>query len=220
MRKSIILAGAGAALAMSSPSSAAVVICGGANCVSTDENVLVDAATGAVINGTTNNTNAGVTFASTTDTSLVGSANGQADVSSADGLLNGLSFSLASGFGFKTATFNLFPLPGNEDNEATTVFITYMLNGVAYQISQSVNANGQNFFGIYGTAGEVFTSGGFLASPSTTGIQDLRQLRLGGVAAISAVPDAATWLTMLIGFFGLGFVLRRRRAGKQVLSFA
>ena len=220
MRKSIFIAGAAAALLTSSPSWAGVVICAGANCVATDENVLVDTGTGATITGETNTTNVAVTFTSPTDSSLVGSANGQADVSSADGLLNGLTFSLASGFGFEAATFNLFPLPGNADNEATTVFLTYMLDGVAYEVSQSINTNGQNFFGIYGTAGEVFTSGGFLASPSSTGIQDLRQLRLGGVAAISAVPDVATWLTMLIGFFGLGFVLRRRQQIGSVLSFA
>ncbi|MGX7953456.1 hypothetical protein ACWPM1_12965 [Tsuneonella sp. HG249] len=187
--------------------------------MTTDENVLVDTGTGATINGETNNTNVDVTFTSTTDASLVGDANGQADVGSADGLLNGLTFSLASGFGFKTAEFNLFPLSGNQSNEATSVFITYVLNGISYQITQSVDTNGQNRFGIYGTAGETFTSGGFLASPSSTGIQDLRQLRLGGVAAISAVPDAATWMTLLIGFFGLGFVLRRRQE-RKALSFA
>ena len=66
MRKSIILAGAAAACLSSSPSLAGVVICAGSNCVATDENVLVDAGTGATITGQTNNTNVGVTFTSST----------------------------------------------------------------------------------------------------------------------------------------------------------
>ena len=91
------------------------------------------------------------------------------------------------------------------------VFLTYMLaDGTMAQVSRSINTNGQNFLGIYGTEGETFTSAGFLANPSSTGIQDLRQLRLGGVAAISAVPEPATWLTLLLGFFGLGGAMRRK----------
>lgn len=220
--RSVFLAAALAGLASISATTAqaGVVLCSDPSCVVTDENVLVEGATGVpVVNGVTNTTNVGVIFTSDTDALLNGSANGQADVSATDGLLNSLTFALTGGATFATAEFNLFPLPGNALNEAFQVIITYFTPGMGSQ-TVAINTNGQNFIGITGTDGEMFTSVTFLANPDTTGIQDLRQLRLGGIAS-TAVPEPATWMMMLLGFGAIGFALRRRpRQARGLLQVA
>lgn len=203
------------AIGVAAPSNAAVILCTGANCVNTDSNVLVNAATAPVITGTTNNGEIDVRFTSTTDATLVGGANGQASVGAIDNLLNQLTFTLENGFGFRSALFNLEPVPGNAANEATSVFVNYTLaNGSTGTITQAVNTNGQNFIGITGTNGEIFTSGGFTANPTSTGISELRQLRLGGLTAIGAVPEPTTWALFLLGFFGIGGALRHSRKAR------
>jgi hypothetical protein len=219
MRKLTLLAAATFA-ATAVPAAATVTICQTANCAPTDENVLVTAATNqTTINGTTNNTGVPVVFTSSTD-HLNGNANGQADVSATDGLLNDLTFALTGGNTFASATWNLFPLPGNANNEASSVIITY-LDPLGHTQTLSINTNGQNFMGIFGNAGERFVSVEFTANPITTGIQDLRQLRLGGVAGPngSPLPEPGTWGLMLLGFGAAGVAMRRNRR-KELLTQA
>lgn len=203
------------------PANAAIIICTGANCVDAKGNVLVTSGNGPTVAGDVDGV--GVTFSSTTDAILVGGANGQANVGSLDGLLNALTFTIQSGYGFESAIFNLSPLPGNQQNEAASVFLTYLLSdGTAKSITRSVADNGNNFFGIYGDAGEVFTSAGFVSNPTTDGIGDMRQVRLGGVAELAAaVPEPATWALMLLGFGVIGGAMRSRRKDPRVrVSFA
>jgi hypothetical protein len=219
MRKLSLLAAAAFAATVfaSSPAQATVVICTSPNCTATDENVLVTAATNVtVVNGTTNNTGVAGTFTSSTDT-LNGNANGQADVSANDGLLSQLTYTIDSGWYFTSAVFNLFPLPGNQNNEATSVFIQYWDPILGMQ-TETVSTNGQNDFGIYGNAGEQFIAIGFAADPSSTGIQDMRQLRLGGVAQVGQVPEPSTWALMLLGFGATGIAIRRSRRRKGTLA--
>jgi hypothetical protein len=223
--RTFVYAVAGAAAAAgATAANADVVICTGANCVTTDENVLVDSASGNTAVGHTNNTNATVNYTSdsATDPNLLVNSSGQADVSSADGLLNSLSFALANGYTFQTALFNLFPLPGNKPNEATQITITY-LDPSGHTKQMTINTNGQNFIGIYGTGGELFTGAGFYsgwgATPGTTGVQDMRQLRLGGVAG--PVPEPATWALMILGFGGVGASMRaKRKKAPKMLQIA
>lgn len=220
MRKLTLLAAAAFA-ATTTPAFATVNICTGNNCVSTDANVLVTAATNqTVINGTFNSgsTTAGVQFTSSTDR-LNGNANGQADVSATDGLLNNLTFALTGGYTFATATFNLFPLPGNQNNEATSVIITYLDPLLGTYGSVTINTNGNNFLGISGDAGERFVSVTFTGNPITDGIQDMRQLRLGGVAApTTPLPEPGTWGLMILGFGAAGVAMRRTRRRKALLT--
>ncbi len=201
------------------PANAAVILCQGANCVQTDSNVLVNAGT-TPLTGTYNNTDIDVLFESTSDT-LVASGNGQASVGAVDNLLNQLKFTIESGFGFTSAIFNLVPVPGNAAGEAVSVFINYVdANGMAGSIQTPVNTNGQNFFGISGTNGEVFTSAGFTSNPIGNGIGEFSQLRLGGVAAIGAVPEPAAWVMMLLGMAGVGYSMRRKDKGGLRVRFA
>ena len=163
-------------------------------------------------------------FTSTTDGTppshgLNGNANGQADVGAFDGLLNDLRFALTGGNTFASATWNLFPLSGNQDNEATSVIITY-LDPLGHTQTISIGTNGQNFMGIFGDAGERFISVEFTANPITTGIQDLRQLRLGGVAGPNGtpLPEPGTWGMMILGFGAAGIAMRRSRRRKALLA--
>lgn len=206
----VVAATAFFATSLPTPVNAAVILCTG-NCVNTDANVLVDTGQGPTISGNYNNSDVGVTFSSSTDTTLVGNANGQASVGSLDNLLNQLTFTIENGFGFTSALFNLAPINGKAANNAVSVFINYRLaDGTMSSITQTIDDNGQNFLGITGDAGEVFTSAGFTANPSTNGISEMKQLRLGGVAAIGAVPEPAAWVMMLIGMAAVGFNMRRK----------
>lgn len=191
------------------PANAAVIVCTGANCVNTDANVLINSTTSPVT-GTYNNSDIDVSFTSSEDT-LGATANGQASVFALDKLLNQLTFTIESGFGFTSALFNLEAVSGNVLNEAISVFVNYTrADGTTGQITQAIGTNGQNFIGFSGDKGEVFTSGGFTAIPTTTGIGEFKQLRLGGVAAIGAVPEPTTWVLMLLGMAGVGFSMRRK----------
>ena len=126
------------------PASAAVILCQGSNCVQTDANVLVNSETAPVITGNYNNSDVEVTFTSSTETSLVANGNGQASVGALNGLLNQLTFTIESGFGFTTAIFNLAAVPGNALGEAVSVFINYTnANGTSGSTQTSVNTNGQ-----------------------------------------------------------------------------
>jgi hypothetical protein len=220
---SVVIAGISIAASTfgASSASAAVNICTGNNCAATTENVLVNAASGVTtVTGSTQTSNLGVLFTSTTDVLLNGNANGQADISSADGLLNGLTFSLTDGATFTSATFNLFPLPGNQPNEATSVVLSYYNPLLGIAGTKTISTNGNNFIGISGDAGELFTSITFVSDPATSGIEDFRQLRLGGAApAVAAVPETATWGMMILGFGMIGAASRSRKV-KTNVNFA
>lgn len=203
------------------PASAAVLLCDGANCPAVDTNVYLNATTAqATVSGTVGqNSGVGITFSSLTDV-LNGDANGQAGISSTDGVLNSLSFLLQDGYSFGSATFNLVPVSGRSEAKADLVRITYYTPDAGWQ-TIGINTNGQNFTGIYGTAGERFIGAGFEGAPITDGIGNFRQLRLGDVRSNAsvleqsgAVPEASTWAMLLIGFGAVGATLRTRKTNR------
>ena len=105
--------------------------------------------------------------------------------------------------------------PGIQRNRANnvprpiSVFVNYRLaDGTFFSITRSIDDNGPNFLGITSNGGEIFTSAGFTADPTTTGIGELKQLRRGGVAAFGAVSELASW--MLIGMAAVGLIMRRK----------
>jgi hypothetical protein len=206
---------AGLLLTAVAPAYAAVVVCNGSNCLSTDENVLLSAATNVSrASGFTNNTGVGVTFTSQELMGINVDANGQASISAVDGRLGSLAFVLDGGSTFARALFNLAPVPGNQLNEATLVTFSY-LNADGTTGTQTtgltnlgLSTNGNNWLGISGNAGERFTGISFATNNSTVaGVDSFQQLRLGGV---SAVPEPTTWAMMLIGFGAVGYSMRKR----------
>lgn len=213
MNKLLLAAGAAAALS-SAPASAAVIIYSSPGAVQPAENVLFQTLnqTGTTVEGLTNQTSTNVTFTSTTDTLLTTGSQGQARLEATDGDLDQVLFGLSDPqLSFTEAEFNLF----NAFPDTNEVTIT-LSSGVTQTFS--LNPNGQNFFGIRATDGDVLTSIAFDTNGS--GVADLRQVRLGGITSqMSAVPEPGTWAMVLLGFGAIGFGMRRRKStesGKRV----
>ena len=119
-----------------------------------------------------------------------------------------------------SATFNfLAPVSafqfdwGSIDSYNTLSFFSSLGGDVVIPGSDFTNtpANGNQvaagtngLFTVTGAAGEVFTSVTFASSQNSFEVDNL--------AAVSAVPEPATWAMMLIGFGAIGVSMRRRRA--------
>lgn len=194
---------------MAAPASSQVVIYDEPGPVQPDENVLLPTEQlGTTVNGFTNNTNTSVTFESTNGELLTTPANGQARIEAVDGSLDQLLFYLTDPLlSFTEVEFNLF----DAIQGTTSVLLTF-----SGGLSQSFSlGNGQNFFGARADPGSYITSVAF--DTNALGVSDVRQVRIGGIAPIGAVPEPATWGLMLLGFAGIGFVLRRRKAPEQRL---
>jgi hypothetical protein len=215
-----VSATAAATLFGASPANAAIVLCyyngpGTPACPQTNANVNVDTVTSNTVTGWLNDDhNATLGFTSTGET-LVGDGSGQATVSALDGLLNtNVTFALDFG-SFNTITWNLEPLSGNHpDTEASSVTIWYTPADGGSPTSYTISGNGQNFRGLYGDAGEQITSitwGGYAAG---TGIDSIRQVRLG-IGGPGAVPEPATWAMLLFGFGAIGATLRTKKSGSR-----
>jgi PEP-CTERM motif len=209
MKNIIILAGTVAAIGLAAPATAAITITASPGAVQPDENVLANTnVTATTVTGNTNQANTSVSVASTNGELLTTSAsNGQSRFVSTDGSLDMARIFLTQGGTFTTAEFNLF------NAFADTSSVSIIINGVAQSFAIG---NGQNFFGIQATGGDTISSIAFDTNGS--GVADLRQLRLGGIAAVSAVPEPATWGMMLIGFGGMGVAMRRSRRRSATLA--
>ena len=208
MRKYLLAAAGVAALASAAPSSAAIIIYESPGAVQPSENVLANTNLEAqTVFGFTNQSNTSVSFTSLNDELLRSTdSNGQARFDTADGSLDTARFFLTDGGSFTEAEFNLF----NAAQGTSEVSIS--VNGGAAQTYTI--GNGQNFFGIRATDGDVITSISF--DTNGAGVADLRQVRVGGFAA--PVPEPATWAMMLGGFGLLGASMRRRR--RAAVTFA
>lgn len=201
MKAKLLLAAAPLALGVVAPAHATVTF--GDQTVNNGtvlENVLIgNNQSGTTVTGTTNQTGATVVFTSATDTMLT-SASGQAVITAADTILNSVSFALAGGMTFTNFEFDL-----QDALAAQTVTVTAITNLGTYIHPYSFSSNGANWVGA-ASAGEYFTS---VTWNGPAGFDNMKQLRLGGVAA--AVPEAGTWAMMLLGLGGIGWVLRRKR---------
>lgn len=208
MRKTLFAAAGVAAIAIAAPSSAAIIISPGPGVVQPDENVLANTDLEAqTVIGFTNQSNTSVSFSSLNNELLRSTAsNGQARFDTSDGSLDTARFFLTDGGSFTEAEFNLF----NAAQGTNSVTIT--VNGT--QTETFSLGNGQNFFGIRATDGDVITSIAF--DTNGAGVADLRQVRVGGFTA--PVPEPATWAMMLGGFGLLGVSMRRRR--RAAVTFA
>jgi hypothetical protein len=208
MKKLAILAAASALAVTATPASAAIVITASPGAVQPPENVLTNTSmTGLTVMGATNQTNAMVSVRST-ETLTTTTSNGQSRFLATDGSFDAGSIFLTGGGTFTSAEFNLFSAL------AGTTSVEISINGGPVQTFAL--GGGENFFGISATGGDTITSIAFDTNGS--GVSDLRQLRLGGVAA--AVPEPGTWALMLLGFGVVGASMRRRRRTTHLPQFA
>ena len=187
------------ATALAVPAGATITVINSQGVNPTQNVLLNNGQTGATITGNTNQSNTSVTFQSLNAEALVAPSNGQARVESADGTLDTLAYYLtAPGFGFTQTEFNLFFAVGQTNS------VTIFVNGTSY--GSFGIGNGSNWFGVTATGGDVITRVSF--DTNGVGVTDMRQIRLGPIAAV--VPEPVTWAMMLAGFGALGFALRRR----------
>jgi hypothetical protein len=205
MKKLAILAAASALAVVASPASAAIVITASPGAVQPPENVLASTSmTGLTVMGATNH----MVSVRSTETLTTTTSNGQSRFLATDGSFDAGSIFLTAGGTFTSAEFNLF------NALAGTTSVGIIINGG--EVQNFALGNGENFFGITATGGDTITSIAFDTNGS--GVADLRQLRLGGVAA--AVPEPATWALMLLGFGAIGASMRRRRRTTHLPQFA
>ena len=202
-----------AALAVAPTSAeAAIQIYNSAGQVQPSENVLLNnGSTGSTVFGLTNNTNTSVSFLSLANgVTLTAPSGGQARVEAVGSSLDTLRFFLTNGERFGEVEFDLHKANGSTANVTVTFFGTFA-GGVT---SQSFSlGNGNNWFAAETTGGDLITAVAF--DTDGIGVDDIRQIRLGGVTGVTVpppagVPEPATWAMMLGGFGLLGAAARRR----------
>ena len=198
------------------PASAAVTICfgSGQQCApQTQEQVLLTGGsnlTTVISNFNGSPAQTGI-FTSSSDT-LNADASGQAVITANQGLLNQLSYATINGITFTVATFNV-----NGANGTTGFIYGVDAGGDAFSRAFTLGP-GSNFMGIVADGGDVLT--GF-SLQSEGGMEDVRQVRLGGIGRVTApVPEPGTWAMMLLGFGAIGVATRRRRSRALIAQMA
>jgi len=220
MRKLTLLAAAAFA-AMAVPASATIVISDQQQ-VSQGQTVQFPVQPdGATQIGLTNQTNTSVTFTTLSGQTLDSPSLGQARIQAVDGQGNPVPLSsilialTAPGTSFGYIEFNLFG--GTQLSNATSVTITGIDQfAVPFTLTQAIG-NGENFFSALATAGERITSISFTTG-NTTGVTDIRQIRINLGENLIPLPEPGTWGMMLLGFGAAGIAIRRSRRRKAVLA--
>jgi len=215
MKLQIALA-ASTLLLAAAPASANIVIGTGPGVLQPPENVLFNnnPANGTTITGVTNQT---ATSVSIRGGEALAASGGQARVEAMDGLVNTtgsafgglpasqLAFDLTNpALGFTSTEFRIFV----GDGTATSATLTF-LDTAGQTFSNTFNILPNGFFNALATNGETIDKFSFTTNGT---FESVRQVRLGGIASLSAlVPEPMSWALMIFGFGGVGLTLRRRR---------
>jgi hypothetical protein len=206
-------------MAIAAPASAAIIIVDH-NLAGSLDTILLDAADDGSDNVVLGLSNSGWTVKFTSNVDIIATTGGQAWLQGTNADMNFLDISTPG------ATFTDLELNINGPPQATWDIQLTGYNAAGVQFTQYFSAlpngtisggpfptpaiftdqSGNEFFNFRATGGDVFTHASYQVSDPTP----LGQVRIGGVAAV--VPEPATWAMMIVGFGGLGALLRRRRA--------
>ena len=168
--------------------------------------------TGPTIFGWTNQDKTKVQFSSSTDTLQV-TANGQAKVTSMDGLINNLTISVP-GQTFGDLIFNPFKLTNPNDLSISVSLSNGTTNSFGYG-----DTNGNNFLTITTSNNDTIKS---VTIASVGGFQDLQQPRIssltttsgggggGGTGGGGSTPEPSTIFMLGSGLIGAATMLRRK----------
>ncbi len=114
-------------------------------------------------------------------------------------------------FSLTDATFTELQLNLNatQDDGFVTFTVTFLMGFTAYTETFELAASGQNRFTIEAGAGVLITEA---CLDSTVTLNNARQFRVGGAAAIQQVPEGGATLIFLgVSLGAIGFVRRKLR---------
>jgi PEP-CTERM motif len=170
------------------------------NIPQSDENVLFNQpgliSSGMTVLGTTNTTSTLVDFIG--QETLITPANGQARIEAAHGSFNDLLIRLHAGGTFQSIIFNI---DAQWNGRAR-----FTLNDSQIYQWYELDRAGENFFTIRTTGADRL---GSVRIQTTTGMDEVRQIRIGGASA--AVPEPSSFVLMGAGLIAMSFLVRRVR---------
>jgi hypothetical protein len=169
---------------------------------------------GPLVQGDFNGSGAGfiVDFTSTSGSGNLGVSGGQAVLVGGVGNtpFTNTTVQLEDGATFKKLILNIDVTNGLQPPTQVQFTVNYTLaGGQVFNQVFSVDANGQNFFGIEAFEGAVINSVTVQALGNTS-FADINQWRLGGFAPAGEVPEPASLFLLGSGLVGGAGALRRR----------
>ena len=204
---------AAVSLGAASSASAAIEFCtanGDGPCSIDGENVHFDGDDGLdnIVFGDLQSGGVDVIFTGTENITTSAQGNGTAWVVPVDGLFNSVDVSLGGGYSFTSILFRLdAPQTQGQPQPWSITLHGYDATNTAFTQAYS-GITGDQRFSIVATGGDRLSHIDFTTGSPVTA---MAQIKIGGVAAVTVVPEPATWALMIGGFGGAGAMLRRRR---------
>lgn len=159
-----------------------------------------------------------VTFTTTGDT-LKTSGNGESTYAAGDGSINDLVIEFTEDY--TAVTFNLTTV----HNVTSTMHLSVNDGAFVFDVPfvpefPDPLGNGQNKFTLTADGTDSISKLSFTFNP---GVANIKQVRVGGVYGVpvdpqGGVPEPATWAMMLVGFFGLGSMVRTLRSRRAIAA--